>query len=291
MTARLGFAGLGHMGHPMAGRLIASGHGVTLWNRDAGKAAGLDAKLAASPRALMEASDVVGLCLLDGAAVEQVVFGPGGIAEAKGAQGSVLVDFSTIAPDATREMAARLAARAGIAWIDAPVSGGVPGAETGTLIAFAGGVAEDIARAEPLFAPLTRHVTHMGGLGAGQTTKLLNQLIVAVNVLTLAETFALGRRAGVDVAALTGALEGGFADSRPLQIFGPRMAAQLYEPRQSAIALMAKDIALAQQLARECGAATPVSALCSALYDTLRLRPDIDFAADVSELARLYDTP
>ena len=288
---RLGFAGLGHMGRPMAARLVAAGAAVTVWNRDAGKAAGLDAKLAASPRALMEASDVVGLCLLDGAAVEQVVFGPGGIAEAKGAQGRVLVDFSTIAPDATRDMAARLEAQAGIRWIDAPVSGGVPGAEAGTLIAFAGGAAETIARAAPLFAPLTQRVTHMGGLGAGQTTKLLNQLIVAVNVLTLAETFALGRRAGVDVAALTGALAGGFADSRPLQIFGPRMASGIYEPRQSAIALMAKDIALAQQLAREAGAATPVSALCAALYDTLRLRPDIDFSADVSELARLYDTP
>jgi len=275
----------------MAGRLIAAGRHVTLWNRDAGKATGLAAPLAASPRALMEASDVVGLCLLDGAAVEQVVFGPGGIAEAQGVAGRVLVDFSTIAPDATRAMAARLAERAGIEWIDAPVSGGVPGAESGTLIAFAGGATDTIARAEPLFAPLTRRVTPMGPLGAGQTTKLLNQLIVAVNVLTLAETFALGRRAGVDVGALTGALEGGFADSRPLQIFGPRMASGVYEPRQSAIALMAKDIALAQQLAREAGAATPVSALCAALYDTLRLRPDIDFSADVSELARLYDTP
>jgi 3-hydroxyisobutyrate dehydrogenase len=289
MTApRIGFIGLGNLGRPMAERLVAAGLQPVVWNRDPAKAAGLGATLAASPRALAEACDIIALCVLDGAAVEAVVFGPNGIAEAPPA-GRLLVDFSTIDPEATRAMAEMLRQASGMGWVDAPVSGGVPGAVAGSLIVFAGGDPADVARATPLFQAVSRRVTQMGPIGAGQTTKLCNQLLVAVNVLTLAETFALARRTGVDVTQLAPALAGGFADTTPLQIFGPRMAAHQFTPRQSAIALMGKDIGLAQELARRSGAATPVSALCSALYQAARLRPDIDYTADVSELVRLYE--
>lgn len=291
---RLGFIGLGDMGAPMVRRLLAAGHPVAVWNRTAAKAAplvALGARLAAAPRALLAEADLVALSLTDDAAVSAVAFAADGLAAAGAAgAGKLVVDFSTIDPAASRAIAERLRAATGTAWVDAPVSGGVPGAEAGSLVVLAGGDEADIARARPLFESLARRVTHMGPAGAGQTAKLCNQMIVAVNVLTIAETVAFARRAGVAVERLAGALHGGFADSRPLQIFGPRMASRSFTPRQSAIALMGKDLGLAQDLARRIGAATPVSALCAALYETIRMRSDIDYAADVSELVRLYES-
>jgi 3-hydroxyisobutyrate dehydrogenase len=293
MSEAIGFIGLGNMGTPMVRRLLAAGHRVTVWNRSADKIAPLvaaGAVAAASPLAVAQGTDLVGLCLTDHRAVEAVVAGPQGLAAigAAGA-GKVFVDFSTIGPEVTVRLATELRERTGAAWVDAPVSGGVPGAEKGTLIVFAGGDAADIARAQPLFAAVAARVTEMGPSGAGQTTKVCNQMIVAVNVLTIAETFAFARRAGVAVENLAAALAGGFADSTPLQIFGPRMAAHRFEPRQSGIELMGKDLGLSQVLAGKLGAATPVSALCAALYQTIRQRPDIDYAADVSELVRVYE--
>jgi 3-hydroxyisobutyrate dehydrogenase len=292
-VTQIGFIGLGNMGTPMVRRLLAAGHRVTVWNRSADKLAPLVAEgatAAASPLAVAQAADLVGLCLTDHRAVEAVVAGPQGLAAigAAGA-GKVFVDFSTIGPEVTVRLATELRATTGAGWVDAPVSGGVPGAEKGTLIVFAGGDEADIARAQPLFAAVAARVTPMGPSGAGQTTKICNQMIVAVNVLTMAETFAFARRAGVAVENLAAALAGGFADSTPLQIFGPRMAAHRFTPRQSGIELMGKDLGLSQVLAGRLGAATPVSALCAALYQTIRQRPDIDYSADVSELVRIYD--
>jgi 3-hydroxyisobutyrate dehydrogenase len=293
-AGRIGFIGTGNMGAPMVRRLLASGHDVVVWNRGAAKLAPLvaaGATAAGSPLAVAQAADLIGLCLTDHRAVEAVVAGPQGLAAigAAGA-GKIFVDFSTIGPEVTVRIADALREATGAGWVDAPVSGGVPGAETGTLIVFAGGAAADIARAQPLFACIAARVTAMGPSGAGQATKICNQMIVAVNVLTIAETFAFARRAGVAVEHLTAALAGGFADSKPLQIFGPRMASHRFAPRQSGIELMGKDLGLSQALAGKLGAATPVSALCAALYQTIRLRPDIDYSADVSELIRVYES-
>lgn len=287
-----GFIGLGNMGLPMARRLLAAGHALTVWNRSAGRAAELvaaGAHLAGTPGQVLRAADVVGICVKDGAAVESVVSGPGGLAGA-GPQGSrkVVVDFSTIEPEQARDLGRRLRERTGASWLDAPVSGGVPGAEGGTLICFVGGEAADLEAAGPFLAPLTSRVTHMGPAGAGQTTKICNQMIVAVNVLTIAETYGLARRAGVDVERLAPALAGGFADSQPLQIFGPAMAAGRFQPTRTAVELMAKDIGISQRMAAEFGAGTPVSAFCSDMYERMREQEPEVFGGDVAGLVRRY---
>lgn len=287
---KLGFIGLGNMGVPMVRRLLAAGHEVYIWNRDPAKAAPLEeagAKRCASPAEAAAQSTLVGLCLTNGKAVEAVVFGDDGLACAATPE-HVFADFSTIAPEDAKRIAARLQAERGAAWLDAPVSGGVPGAEGGTLICFVGGDAAVLERARPLLAPMMRKVTHMGPSGAGQMTKVCNQMIVAVNVLMIAETFGLAERSGVDVKQLAGALAGGFADSTPLQIFGPRMAESRFEPRQSAIGLMAKDIGISQEIAAAMKASTPVSRFGHELYERIRADEPGLFERDVSELIRRY---
>jgi 3-hydroxyisobutyrate dehydrogenase len=199
-------------------------------------------------------------------------------------------DFSTIDPGAAAAIARRMRDDCGVGWVDAPVSGGVPAAEAGSLIVFAGGDATDIATARPLFEAVSKKVTHMGPSGAGQATKVCNQMIVSANMLVLAETFATARAAGIDVGRLTAALAGAYADSQPLQIYGPRMAARHYEPRQSSIAIMAKDAGLAQKMARSAGVETPMGALAASLYDAARNRPEVDFNGDISALVELYET-
>jgi len=291
-SPHFGFIGLGNMGLPMARRLLAAGHGTTVWNRSAGRSAGLGAagaRVARTPADVLRAADVVGICVKDGPAVEEVVFGPDGLASAgRFATKKIVVDFSTIAPEQARDFGRRLYERTGASWLDAPVSGGVPGAERGTLICFVGGDEADLEAARPFLAALTSRVTHMGPAGAGQTTKICNQMIVAVNVLTIAETYGLARRAGVNVASLAKALAGGFADSQPLQIFGPAMAAGSFQPTRTAVELMAKDIGISQDMAADLQADTPVSAFCAALYQRIREQDPALFAGDVSGLVRRY---
>jgi len=169
------------------------------------------------------------MCLTDAAAVDEVVFGPDGLATAKGA-GKLVVDFSSIHPDAARSIAARLKDANGMGWIDAPVSGGTPGAEQGTLAVMAGGDAADIERVRPYVLAMARRLTHMGPLGAGQTTKLCNQVIVGCAMAVLAEATRLAVNAGIDAKRLPEALAGGFADSIPLQLFVPRMVQGIHSP-------------------------------------------------------------
>jgi len=289
----IGFIGLGNMGLPMAMRVRNAGHRLSVWNRNQDKTAGLakeGAIICASPADVLRDADIVALCVTDHHAVESVCFGPGGLAGVgKDGAGKLVVDFSSIDPDACVVIAQKMRDAAGVRWVDAPVSGGVPAAEQGTLIVFAGGDAADITAAQPLFDAVSKRVTHMGPAGTGQATKVCNQMIVSATMMVLAETYATARHAGLDVDRLAAALEGGFADSRPLQIFGPRMAARNYTPRQTAISIMAKDIALGQKLAARAGVATPVSALAAALYQAIRARPDIDFSGDISELVELYE--
>ena len=270
MTAALpalAFAGIGLMGLPMTRRLLAAGYPLTLWNRTPDKCAPLleqGAHRVENPAELCRDASVVMLCLANTEVVREVVFGPGGIVE--GARpGQLLVDFSSLEPAATREMAAELEARTGMRWVDAPVSGGTPGAESGTLAIMAGGREEDVERVRPVLAHLGQRLTRMGEVGAGQVTKVCNQMIVACNALVIAEVVALAERSGVDASQIAPALAGGFADSKPLQILAPQMAASQFEPIKWHVRTLLKDLDTAVKLAREQGSATPMSGLAAQL--------------------------
>lgn len=288
-TVRIGFIGTGLIGTPMVERLLACGRAVTVWNRSADKLAPLVAagvQAAASAQDCARDADLVCLCLTDTAAVEAVVFGGAGIAGAM-RPGQLLIDLSSIAPDATVRMAARLEAECGAHWLDAPVSGGVPAARAGRLIVFAGGDADDLVHAAPVLSALAQRVTHMGGHGAGQLTKSCNQQLVACNLLVIAEMLAFAERTGIDVAQVPAALAGGWADSLPLQVFGPRMAAGVDLPRLGAVGTFRKDIAQVVRLAGEAGADVPFARAALAAYDEAMARADIGAEGDASRLIRL----
>lgn len=286
-STSLGYIGLGLMGAPMAIRLLEAGYPLAVWGRSAAKleaaiAAGAEAK--ASAAEVARAADIVFTCLTDTEAVEAVVFGAGGIAEGAG-PGKLLVDMSSIRPDGAREMAARLRAETGMAWIDAPVSGGVVGAETGALTVMAGGEQADFDRAAPVVARLARRFTLMGPNGAGQATKLINQVLVGCAVAVLAESASLAMRAGIDAARIPEALAGGRADSLPLQQFFPKMVAGDFFV-ESHIRTMLKDLDTAQALARETDTAMPMTAMAAELH---RLMVQRGFADDDgTALAKLY---
>ena len=287
---RVGFIGTGLIGTPMVQRLHECGLSVTVWNRTPDKATPLvafGATVAESPRALAESCDIVCLCLTNTAAVHEVVFGAQGI-NAVLRVGQLVIDLSSIAPDATREMAERLASACGARWIDAPVSGGLPLARAGRLIVFAGGDAHDIARAAPLFEALAQRVTHMGGHGAGQLAKSCNQMIVACNLVTIAEMLAFASQSGIDATRLPGALAGGFADSLPLQIFGSRMAAGVDAPRIGGLATFRKDIDQVVRLAGECGAYAPMATRASEVMLEASRTDSIGINPDVSRIVKLF---
>ena len=256
---RLGFLGIGLMGEPMCLRLLAAGHPLCVWNRSAAKLERVlaqGAQAMATPAEVARASDVLLMCLTDQAAVTEVLFGAGGVAE--GAHdGLVVIDFSSIAPAAARDHAARLAALS-VGAVDAPVSGGTVGAQQGTLAVMAGGLAEHVEAARPVVALLAARFTHLGGPGAGQVAKLANQLIVGSLFPLLAEAVLLAEAGGVDAMRLPEALRGGFADSIPLQVFGPRIAARAWSPALGTAAVMQKDLDNAWALAHEAGLELPM---------------------------------
>ncbi len=287
----LAFAGIGLMGLPMTRRLLAAGYPLSLWNRSPDKCASLTAQGAvcvASPAELCTDANIVMLCLANTEVVREVVFGPGGIVE--GARpGQLLVDFSSLEPAATREMAAELLARTGMHWMDAPVSGGTPGAASGSLAIMAGGREEDIERARPILAHLGQRLTRMGDVGAGQVTKVCNQMIVACNALVLAEVVALAEQSGVDASLLADALAGGFADSKPLQILAPQMAASQFEPVKWHVRTLLKDLDTAVKLSRQVGAATPLSGLAAQLMRLHGSQGHLEH--DPATLVQLYRQP
>jgi 3-hydroxyisobutyrate dehydrogenase len=267
----LGFIGLGLMGLPMALRLREAGYALSVWNRsvakaDAARRAG--ASVADSPAEVARSAEIVFLCLTDGAAVEQVVFGSDGLAAAAG-EGRIAVDFSSIAPAATRDIAARLETANGMRWIDAPVSGGTKGAAEGTLAVMAGGAQADFERVRPCVLAMAQRFTLMGPLGAGQTTKLCNQVIVGSAMCVLAEATRLALNAGIDPLLLPQALAGGFADSKPLQLFVPRMAQAIHEPPLGHTHTMLKDLDTVVDLARETGTPVPMAALAAQTFRLL----------------------
>jgi 3-hydroxyisobutyrate dehydrogenase len=262
---KLGFIGIGLMGKPMVLRLLAAGHEVTVWNRSRDKLAPVlekGAKAAASPAAVARASEIVMMCVTDQKAAEDVLFSAQGVIHGTA---RLVVDFSSIAPASAREFSERLKAK-GIGMVDAPVSGGVPGAEQGTLAIMAGGRAEDIERARPVVMHLAQRFTRMGDAGAGQVTKLCNQIIVGSLFPVIAEAIRLAEAAGVDAKRLPEALKGGFADSLPLQIFGARMAARAFEPPLGTNAIMLKDLENAADVARQYGVSLTMASAAADLY-------------------------
>lgn len=284
---RIGFIGIGLMGLPMCRRLLAAGYPLTVWNRSPDKCAPLAAAgavVAASPAALTAACDVIMTCVADTAALQDVVHRADGIAAGLGA-GKTVVDFSSVAPAATRALAAAAQAR-GAAWVDAPVSGGVVGAEAGTLVIMAGGEAAALEPLRPLLAHLSQRVTHMGPSGAGQVTKVCNQLIVAANAVLIAEAVALAEKAGVDAGLLAPALAGGFADSRPFQLLVPRMSARAFLPVQWRVRTLLKDLDMAGQLATEAGSPAPLARHAAELMRAHGQQGYLD--QDLSSLVRYF---
>jgi 3-hydroxyisobutyrate dehydrogenase len=284
---KLGYLGLGMMGFPMTQRLVGAGYDVTVWNRSPGKAATLveaGAKLAGKPQDVAAAADIIFLCVTDAAAVDQVVFGSDGLATVAG-DGKVVVDFSSIHPDAARSIAARLKLTNGMGWIDAPVSGGTVGAEQGTLAVMAGGNAADVERVRPYVLAMARRLTHMGPTGAGQTSKLCNQVIVGCAMAVLAEATRLAVNAGIDATRLPEALAGGFADSIPLQLFVPRMAQGIHSPPLGHISTMLKDLDTVIDVARSTSSPVPMSALAAQLFRLAKAARGAD--ADALEIYKL----
>ena len=289
MSLKLGFAGIGLMGLPMCQRLLAAGHKLLVWNRTPDKCQPLleqGAGMAGSCRELAENCDVLFLCLADTAAVRQVVHAPDGLAAGL-APGKLVVDCSSIEPAATRELAA-FVAQSGASWLDVPVSGGVVGAQEGTLAMMAGGDAAMLEKIRPVLLQLGQRVTHMGPVGSGQVTKVCNQMLVACNALVIAEVVALAEQAGVDAQLLAPALAGGFADSKPLQILAPQMASSTFTPIKWHVRTLLKDLDMAVALSREIPAATPMSGLAAQLMRTHALHGYAD--QDPATLIQGYRT-
>lgn len=229
MTRRIAFLGTGLMGAPMAGRLLDAGFDVTVWNRNSAKSAPLvekGAKLAQTAAKAGVDADIVITMLTDGPAVRDVLFEQGVAAVLK--KGSIVIDMSSISPDFAREHSKRLEAT-GVNHIDAPVSGGVVGAQEGTLAIMAGGDEAVIARLADVFKPLGR-LTRVGPSGAGQLAKLANQQIVAVTIGAIAEAMVLVEKGGGSRAAFRDAIRGGFCESRILELHGKRMIDRNFEP-------------------------------------------------------------
>jgi len=278
--------GIGMMGYPMARRLCAAGHRVRVWNRDRSKAERLladGATVADSPAAAVAGADVVLTLLTDGAAVADVLFGQGAARAMK--PGALLLDMSSILPSQAREHARRLQ-ELGLAQLDAPVSGGTLGAEQGTLAIMAGGMAEDFARAQPVFAPLGR-ATHVGPHGAGQLAKVTNQMIVGITIGAVAEALLLCQQGGADPARVREAITGGFADSRILQVHGERMVRRDFAKRGS-MSVQLKDMRNALTTAAELGFDAPVTGLFERLYADAVAHggAELDQSALFVELAR-----
>lgn len=256
------------MGSAMAHRLLDAGHALKVWNRTPAKAEALVARGAQwceSPAAAATDVDGVLMCLFDAASAEAVVFGPQGIAQVRGLPW--LADHASIAPDATRSMALRLQQAHGAAWLDAPVSGGIAGVQAASLAVMVGGDPAHLPALKQAIAAYASNITHMGASGAGQATKLCNQVIVASTVAAIAEALGFAQRNGIATDQLATALRGGWADSKPLQVFAPRM---LHAQAQSigALSTMLKDVDTVMQTAQTSGAPMPVMACVQQLLRT-----------------------
>jgi 3-hydroxyisobutyrate dehydrogenase len=266
---RIGFIGLGIMGKPMAQNLLKAGFQLTVYNRTQAPVALLvlaGAASAQSPKAVAERSDVVITMVTDSEAVNAVVLGEGGVIE--GAHdGLVLIDMSTISPSVTRSISASLAGK-GVSMLDAPVSGGDTGAREGTLTIMVGGPAQAFEACLPVFQVLGKKVVHMGGTGAGQLTKLANQILVACNMIGVCECLNFAKKAGLDVGKLIDSLSAGAASSWSLVNLGPRLAKRDFAPGFK-VKLLQKDLRYVLSTANDLNAPLPATALVHQLYKML----------------------
>lgn len=286
---RIAFIGLGIMGRPMAGHLQAAGHELSVVRHVSPPPEELLAGGAVECATGAEAaarSEVVITVVPDTPDVEEALFAPGGVAEGLRA-GTAVIDMSSISPIATKAFAARIAER-GCDYLDAPVSGGEVGAKAASLTIMAGGTDEAFARALPLFELMGANVTLVGGVGAGQTCKAANQIIVALTIEAVGEALLFAAKAGVDPARVREALMGGFAGSRILEVHGARMIERSFEPGFR-IALHRKDLGLALEGARELGLSLPNAAAARELMNACAARgwDDLDHAALVKALELL----
>ena len=262
---KIGFIGLGIMGRPMAGRLLEAGHELVLHGRGPLPQSLLDkgATAAGSPRAVALAAEVTILMLPDTPDVAAVLFGKDGVADGL-SPGKIVADMSSISPVETKAFAAKVEAL-GCRYLDAPVSGGEVGAKAGALTIMVGGPEETFEKVKPLFAALGKNITRVGKNGDGQTCKVANQIIVALNIEAVAEALLFASRAGADPARVREALMGGFAASRVLEVHGERMVNRTFEPGFR-IKLHQKDLNLALTVARQLRLSLPNTANAQQLF-------------------------
>lgn len=269
MSRVVGLIGAGAMGSAIGERLLQTGHELLVFDLDRVRVAHmvtLGALSVDSAAVAAERADTVVTSLNSAGIVEAAAFGDHGIVH--GARdGLLVIDMSSIDPVATRSMAAR-ATKQGIGWVDAPLSGGAPKALTGELTLMLGGEDDDILRARPVLQHLAANITHMGGPGAGQTTKLINQVLCGLGFLAVAEATKLAEDAGIDATRIPQALRGGRADSSLLQEYMPRFAARDYR-RTGRIDNMVKDLDMVNDLVRKTGTSMPMTALCAEIHRML----------------------
>ena len=252
---RIGFIGIGIMGEAMVRRLLDLGFPVKVWNLEPERLQTVlpyGAIPASSPADVAASSDIVMLCVLHMQAVERCIFGEDGVAAAKPAP-SLVIDFSTADPEGTRQVAVKLKQATGAGWIDAPVSGGPQLARNGQMTVMAGGSEEDFAKAKPIIEQMAGNLTLMGPVGAGQTTKILNQAIVGTGYVVMAEALMLAEAAGIDAARLPQCLAGGHADSSLLQRLYPQMQQRAFEPPASYARQLLKDLKAVSAFAQGLG--------------------------------------
>ncbi len=267
---KIGFVGLGIMGAPMAGHLVAAGHTVYVNTRS--KVPETIAKSAAiqcaSPAEVAEKADIIFTMVPDTPDVERVLFGDKGIASglANGGKGKVVVDMSSISPIATKEFAKKINAL-GADYLDAPVSGGEVGAKNATLSIMLGGDEAVFTRVKPVLELMGKNINLVGGNGDGQTAKVANQIIVALNIEAVAEALLFAAKAGADPAKVRQALMGGFASSKILEVHGERMVKRTFDPGFR-IELHQKDLNLALNSARALGVSLPNTATAQELFNS-----------------------
>lgn len=291
MTA-IAFIGLGIMGSPMAVHLVKAGHAVAGYNRTPDKAAPLAAAGGRAARSIADAvtgAEVVALMVPDSPDVQDVLTGPDGVF-AHAAPGTLIIDFSSIRPDVTRELAGE-AARRGLRYLDAPVSGGEAGARNAALSIMVGGEADAFEAARPLFDVVGKTVVHVGPSGSGQTVKAANQLVVAANIEALAEAVVFLRAYGVDLEAALEVLGGGLAGSAVLAQKRANMIGHSFEPGFR-VALHHKDLGIVTSAAREAGVVLPLGALVAQLMAAADANGDgaLDHSALLRGVERLSGT-
>jgi 2-hydroxy-3-oxopropionate reductase len=289
---KVGFIGLGIMGRPMALNLKAAGHELFVPERGSLTAEiRAAATVLADAKAVAAASDVIITIVPDTPDVEAVLFGVGGVAEGL-SPGKLVIDMSSISPTATKAYAAKIKAL-GCEYLDAPVSGGEVGAKNAALTIMVGGAQAAFDRALPLFQAMGKNITLVGEEnGAGQTTKVANQIIVALNIQAVAEALVFAAKAGADPAKVRQALMGGFANSRILEVHAERMIKRTFAPGFR-IRLHQKDLNLALGAAKDLGVALPNTALAQQMFSAVAAAggADLDHSALVKALEALASHP